>query len=127
MFGCSGTRFSWLLVLVLALSLGCGKKDQGQGSDAKVPNVKPVDGVLKVLVQSNGTILVNGQAVSTKNLDAVISGSGKVNEIWYFRETPDDESAGAASIKVLSTIENRGLPLVMYLDADFKVPADAIW
>ena len=109
------------LSLVIACSRSADNGSSPTGSDG--PN--SLNDVIQVIVLSDGNVVANGNKLSANQFDDLLD-SAMDQEVWYFRETPEDDTAQVAGLEVLTKIEARGLPLVMYLDREFQVPANSI-
>ena len=111
--------------LILVFVLGCGGKESG--GEGSSPKVKAVDGIVKVLVEADGTVLINSKPISQDDLAETLRVVDSVEEVWYFRESPNTPAAHEKGLQVLADIETRGVPLEMFLDREFKTRSSDIF
>jgi hypothetical protein len=77
------------------------------------------DGVVKIAVLTDGTVIVNFETVPIDSLASKLDSLSAMKEIWYHREAPDAAEPHENAMKTIAEIANRKLPIAMYLDREF--------
>jgi len=113
------------LLLFLVLSAGCtdATDPETQGA-AAIPANDETDpaGVVKIAVMTDGTVEVNSEAVPIDSLSTMLDTLGDIQEVWYYRESPEAAEPHENAIKVIDEIADRKLPIAFYVDRDFTEP-----
>lgn len=125
-------NFSFLhvaLMGLLTLSSGCGDSNKSPDSSNPVTQSSTItggntEGVVKIAVLTDGTVLVNSEPVAIDSLSSKLDSIGDIKEIWYHREAPDAAEPHENAMKAIAEIANRKLPIAMYLDRDFTQRAN---
>ena len=113
-----------VLLLLSLVTVGCtDPKMQSEPSDP-VPQSNTNsdgqnDGVVKIAVLTDGTVIVNSEIVPIESLASKLNTIGDIKVIWYHREAPDAAEPHENAMKTISEIANRKLPIAMYLDRGF--------
>ncbi|TWT77580.1 hypothetical protein [Neorhodopirellula pilleata] len=113
-----------VLLLVSLVTAGCADpKMQSEPSDpVSQSQTNPDgqnDGVVKIAVLTDGTVIVNSETVPIESLASKLDSISDIKEIWYHREAPDAAEPHENAMKAIAEIANRKLPIAMYLDRDF--------
>lgn len=111
-------------MFAILLTSGCtDTKMPSKSSDAQVPSHDNrnfrADGIVKIAVLTDGTVIVNSEAVPIGSLAPKLDAIGDIKEIWYHREAPDAAEPHENAMKTIEEIANRKLPIAMYLDRAF--------
>jgi len=77
------------------------------------------DGVVKIAVLTDGSVIVDSETVPIESLASKLDSLGDIQEIWYYRESPEAAEPHENALTVIAEIANRRLPIAMYLDQDF--------
>jgi len=77
------------------------------------------DGVVKIAVLTDGTVIVDSETVPIDSLASKLDSIGDIKEIWYHREAPEVAEPHENAMKTIAEIANRKMPIAMYLDRDF--------
>lgn len=106
----------------MALAILAGCNDTGPPSqDAVSSSSSEDDGVVaKIAVMTDGTVYVNSESVTIEALASKLDELGKIREVWYHREAPEAAEPHDNAMTVIAEIADRGLPIAMYIDAEFK-------
>jgi hypothetical protein len=114
------------LVFLFVLALGCSNSGKSTDShDAAAPAnaaanpAGKIEGVVKIAVLTDGTVLVNSEPVAIDSLAAKLDSSGEIKEFWYHREGPEDADPHENAMKVVEEMAKRRLPIAFYLDRGF--------
>ena len=113
-----------VLLLLSLVTVGCtDPKMQSEPSDP-VPQSNTNsdgqnDGVVKIAVLTDGTVIVNSEIVPIESLASKLNTIGDIKVIWYHREAPDAAEPHENAMKTIAEIANRKLPIAMYLDRGF--------
>ena len=113
-----------VLLLLSLVTVGCtDPKMQSEPSDP-VPQSNTNsdgqnDGVVKIAVLTDGTVIVNSEVVPIESLASKLNTIGDIKVIWYYREAPDAAEPHENAMKTIAEIANRKLPIAMYLDRGF--------
>ena len=113
-----------VLLLVSLVTVGCtDPKMQSEPSDP-VPQSNTNsdgqnDGVVKIAVLTDGTVIVNSEVVPIESLASKLNTIGDIKVIWYPREAPVAAEPHENAMKTIAEIANRKLPIAMYLDRGF--------
>lgn len=111
-------------LLVSVVTTGCtDPKMQSKPSNPAVESSTnadgQTDGVVKIAVLTDGTVIVNSETVPIDSLASKLDSIGDIEEIWYHREAPDAAEPHENAMKAIAEIANRKLPIAMYLDRNF--------
>lgn len=114
------------LILLLSVSLAlinCTNKNE---ADTKNENnasntiLKNDSSVLKVYLNAENNVLVNGKHVELDSLDAYISSrKDRLSGFYYSRYNAQDPEGPAEAITVIEVLTKQNLPLALFSDSTF--------
>jgi len=113
-----------VLLLVPLVTAGCtDPKTQSEQTNpmpqSNTTSAGQTDGVVKVAVLTDGTVIVNAETVPIDSLASKLDSLGDIKEIWYHREAPDAAGPHENAMKTIEELANRKRPIAMYLDRAF--------
>ena len=113
-----------IIAFLMLASAGCTEQTTPSEPSNPVPQTNTNsagqnDGVVKIAVLTDGTVIVNSETVPIDSLASKLDSIGDIKEIWYHREAPDVAEPHENAMKAIAEIANRKLPIAMYLDRDF--------
>jgi hypothetical protein len=115
-----------LVVLTLIItSLKCTNNNPANSSTTKNPQstkklaIDPA--ILKIYVNENGNVKLNGEYVSLERLDIIIdSNKSNVKSVYYSRYNAQEYEGPKESLQVLGILIKYRLPLMFYTDSTFS-------
>jgi hypothetical protein len=115
-----------LFVLTLIItSLKCTNNNPANSSTTKNPQstkklaIDPA--ILKIYVNENGNVKLNGEYVSLERLDIIIdSNKSNVKSVYYSRYNAQEYEGPKESLQVLGILIKYRLPLMFYTDSTFS-------
>lgn len=107
------------LLLILSITLvNCADNDQRVTT---IPNPPADSSVLKVYLNEENNVMVNGEQVALDSLDAYISlRRNKVSNIYFSRYNAKDPEGPKEMITVIEIIAKQNLPLSFFPDSTFS-------
>ena len=115
---------TFLLILIVTLVNCADNKEANADKDNQVatsPNLSPDSTVLKVYLNENNNVIVNGVQVDLDSLDSYISSRrNKVSNIYYSRYNAQDPEGPKETIKVMEIIAKQNLPISFFPDSTFS-------
>jgi hypothetical protein len=110
--------------LGLAAAAGAQAAPDGPAPKVEVPKTpeRPANAVT-ILVKADATVLVNGRASNTSQLDQALStAAAHKGVVMFFREGPKTPTLGPerASDTVINLVVKHSLPMCFAADASFK-------
>ena len=113
-----------VLFLASIVTIGCtDSKTQSEPSDSVTQSNTNSDGqndgVVKIAVLTDGTVIVNSETVPIDSLASKLDSMDDIKEIWYHREAPGAAEPHENAMKTIAEIANRKLLIAMYLDRSF--------
>jgi biopolymer transport protein ExbD len=112
------------LFVVSLLAAGCADSEIQSEASTQLPDSNTTasaqnEGIVKITVQTDGTVIVNSETVPIDSLASKLDSIGDIKEFWYFREAPDAAEPHENALKVITEIANRRLPIALFLDREF--------
>ncbi len=115
---------SLLLILSITLVNCADNKEADAEKDSQVttsPNLPPDSTVLKVYLNENNNVMVNGEQVALDSLDTYISlRRNKVKNIYFSRYNAQDPEGPKEMITVIEIIAKQSIPITFFPDSTFS-------
>lgn len=114
------SRLAGLILLVMALAVGCKPAvDAGSATDGAVK--APEGPVAKVRAYADGTVTLDGHAISMDDLRASLAKHKKRNGVvWYYREYGKRGEPHPKALEAVQIIVEARLPISMSDKEDFS-------
>jgi len=113
-----------LLILSIALVNCADNKEADAEKDSQVtasPNLPPDSTILKVYLNENNNVIVNGEQVALDSLNAYISSRrNKMSNIYFSRYNAQNPEGPKEMITAIEIIAKQNLPISFFPDSTFS-------
>lgn len=114
----------FLLILSITLVNCADNKEADAERDSQLttsPNLPPDSTILKVYLDENNNVRVNGEQVALDSLDAYISlRRNKAKKIYFSRYNAQDPEGPKEMITVIEIIAKQNIPFSFFPDSTFS-------